>query len=65
LIQVGSAEALLDDSTRLASAAGDADVLVTLEIWAHMIHAWPLWNAQLKEGRQALARAGAFLRQNL
>ena len=65
LIQVGSAETLLDDSVRLAAAAGEADVLVTLEIWPHMIHAWPLWNARLEPGRRALAHAGAFLRQNL
>ena len=65
LIQVGSAETLLDDSVRLAAAAGAADVPVTLEVWPHMIHAWPLWNARLEPGRRALAHAGAFLRQNL
>ena len=62
LIQVGSAETLLDDATRFASAAGAADVPVTLEIWPHMIHAWHLWNAQLEPGRRALASAGAFIR---
>jgi len=65
LIQVGSAETLLDDAVRFAGAAGEADVSVTLEIWPHMIHAWPLWNARLEPGRRALAHAGAFLRQNL
>ena len=39
LIQIGSNETLLDDATRFASAAGAADVPVTLEIWAHMIPA--------------------------
>jgi acetyl esterase/lipase len=43
LIQVGSAETLLSDATRFAVAAGSSDVDVTLEIWPHMIHAWPLW----------------------
>jgi epsilon-lactone hydrolase len=61
LIQVGSAETLLSDATRFAAAAGSADVDVTLEIWPHMIHAWPLWNAQLEDGRRALAKAGAFI----
>jgi epsilon-lactone hydrolase len=63
LIQVGSAETLLDDAVRLAAAAGEADVPATLEIWPHMIHAWPLWNAQLEPGRRALSQAGAFLRR--
>jgi monoterpene epsilon-lactone hydrolase len=65
LIQVGSAETLLDDATRFAAVAGAADVRVTLEIWPQMIHAWPLWNARLEPGRRALSSAGAFIRQNL
>jgi len=65
LIQVGSAETLLDDATRFAAVAGAADVRVTLEIWPHMIHAWPLWNAHLDAGRRALANAGAFIKEHL
>jgi epsilon-lactone hydrolase len=65
IIQVGSAETLLDDATRFAAVAGTADVRVTLEIWPHMIHAWPLWNAHLEPGRRALASAGAFIGENL
>jgi acetyl esterase/lipase len=65
LIQVGSAEVLLDDATRFAAAAGAADVGVTLEIWPHMIHAWHLWNAHLEPGRGALVSAGAFIRRHL
>jgi monoterpene epsilon-lactone hydrolase len=65
LIQVGSDETLLADATRFAAAAGAADVAVTLEVWPHMIHAWPLWNAHLELGRQALAKAGAFMKQYL
>ena len=65
LIQVGSDETLLDDATRLAWWAGAADAAVTLEIWPHMIHAWPLWNAHLEDGRRALANAGAFIRAHL
>jgi monoterpene epsilon-lactone hydrolase len=62
LIQVGSDETLLADATRLAEALGAAAVAVTLEVWPHMIHAWPVWNARLQAGREALARAGAFIR---
>jgi len=65
LIQVGSAETLLDDATRFAAVAGSADVQVTLEIWPNMIHAWHLWNAHLQPGRRALASAAAFIRQHL
>jgi monoterpene epsilon-lactone hydrolase len=65
LIQVGSAETLLDDATRFAAVAGAADLRVTLEIWPQMIHAWPLWNAHLEPGRRALASAGAFIREHL
>jgi acetyl esterase/lipase len=62
LIQVGSAETLLADAARFAAAASAADVDVRLEIWPHMIHAWPLWNAALEDGRRALAQAGDFIR---
>jgi acetyl esterase/lipase len=62
LIQVGSAETLLADATRFAAAAGSADVDVTLQVWPHMIHAWPLWNAGLEDGRRALEFAGRFIR---
>jgi acetyl esterase/lipase len=65
LIQVGSAETLLSDATRLAEAAGAADVKARLEIWPHMIHAWPVWNAQLSAGRRALHSAGEFVREGL
>jgi acetyl esterase/lipase len=65
LIQVGSEETLLDDAVRLAARAGAANVAVTLEIWPHMIHAWPLWNAHLEAGRRAIANAGAFIQTHL
>ena len=62
LIQVGSSEALLDDSVRFAGAAALADINVTLQVWPNMIHAWPMWNAKLAEGRQALEQVGEFVR---
>ena len=64
LVQVGSDETLLDDAVRFAAAAGAAEVAVMLEIWPHMIHAWPMWNARLEPGRRALADAGAFIRRH-
>jgi epsilon-lactone hydrolase len=65
LIQVGSAETLLEDATRVAAALGAADVSVTLEIWAHMFHAWHLWNEHLEPGRRALGSAGRFIRRQI
>jgi epsilon-lactone hydrolase len=65
LIQVGSAETLLDDSVRIAGRLGAADVAVRLEVWPHMIHAWHLWSARLRAGRDAIASAGAFIEARL
>jgi epsilon-lactone hydrolase len=65
LIQVGSAETLLDDAVRIARRLGAADVAVNLEIWSHMIHAWHLWAARLTAGRAAIASAGAFIARHL
>jgi acetyl esterase/lipase len=65
LVQVGSAETLLDDALRIARRAGAADVPVNLEVWPHMIHAWHLWAAELDDGRRAIASAGAFIRTRL
>lgn len=65
LIQVGSAEILLDDAVRLAGAAGAANVAVRLEIWPDMVHVWHAFGFMLEEGRRAIAGAGDFLRAAL
>jgi epsilon-lactone hydrolase len=65
LIQVGSAETLLDDAVRLARMAGAAGVRVNLEVWPDMIHAWTLFYQQVAAGRRALQSVGAFVRSNL
>lgn len=61
LIQVGSAEILLDDSTRLAARAGAAGVKVRLDIWPEMFHVWHTYAPVLDEGAEALDDAAAFL----
>ncbi|HEY2482149.1 MAG TPA: alpha/beta hydrolase, partial [Caulobacteraceae bacterium] len=65
LIQVGSAETLLDDATRLAAVAAAADVDVRLESWPGMIHVWPFFHTMLSEGREAIAVAGAYIRARM
>ena len=64
LIQVGTAETLLDDSTRLAERARKAGVKVTLEPWENMIHVWQLFAPMLEEGQQAIEKIGGFIRAN-
>ena len=64
LIQVGTAETLLDDASRLAERAKKAGVKVTYEPWENMIHVWHLFAPMLDEGKQAIDRVGEFVRQN-
>ncbi|MFI5317711.1 MAG: alpha/beta hydrolase [Myxococcota bacterium] len=65
LIQVGTSETLLDDSTRLAERARKAGVDVELEAWPEMIHVWHAFAALLPEGREAIERIGTHLRKRL
>jgi acetyl esterase/lipase len=63
LIQVGTDEILLDDATRLAERARAAGVPVTLEVWERMWHVFQSFAAEIPEGRQAVEKIGAFVRQ--
>jgi len=65
LVQVGTAETLLDDSRRLADRCREAGVEVSLEEWEGMPHVWHFFVSFLPEAQQAIARAGEFLRQRL
>jgi monoterpene epsilon-lactone hydrolase len=64
LIQVGTAEVLYDDATRLTERAESADVEVVLEPWEDMIHMWPAFAAMLPEGQQAIDRIGEFVQKH-
>jgi len=64
LIQVGTAETLLDDSTRLAKRAKAAGVEVILEPWEEMIHVWHAFAEILPEGQEAIERIGEFVRRS-
>ena len=59
LIQVGDAEILLDDSTRLATQAEAADVNVQLEIFDGAFHVFQN-QPHLPESAEALTSAGKF-----
>jgi len=61
LIQVGDAEILLDDSTRVAKSAKAAGVEVELEVWDDMPHVWHVFAKLLPEGQQAIDKIGKFV----
>jgi monoterpene epsilon-lactone hydrolase len=62
LIHVGTAERLLDDSTRFAERARAAGVHVELEVWDDMIHVWHAFAFVLPEGQRAIDRIGEYVR---
>jgi acetyl esterase/lipase len=63
LIQVGSAEILLDDSVRLAKRATAAGVDVQLDIWPDMIHVFQAFAAFAPEGQEGINKIGAFIQK--
>jgi monoterpene epsilon-lactone hydrolase len=65
LIQVGSAEVLLDDATRIADRAKAAGVQADLEVWDDMIHIWQIFAPVLPEGQHAIERLGGFIREHM
>ena len=65
LIQVGSDEAQLDDSVRMADKLRATGCEVELEIWPRMPHAWQLFTRLLPEARQAIERIGIFLKARM
>jgi len=61
LIQVGTNEVLLSDSTSFAKRARKDGVEVTLEVWPEMMHVFQLTASFLPEARQALVKIGEFV----
>ncbi|TWV29478.1 alpha/beta hydrolase [Streptomyces misionensis] len=65
LLQVGTDELLLDDSTRMAERARAAGVDVVLDVTADVPHVFQAYTATLDEAAQALDRAALFLTQHI
>ena len=65
LLQVGSTETLLDDSTVLAERAGDAGVEVELEVWEGVPHVWHHFAPILPEARQAIDGIAEFMGKHM
>lgn len=65
LVQASRHEVLRDDAIRIADKARAAGVDCTLELTDEVPHVWQIFASILPEGRDALARAGGFLRGRL
>ncbi len=65
LIQVGSAETLLDDSLRMADRLRNARVDVTLRVWEDMIHVWQLFAFMIPQGAAAIDEIGSYVRERV
>ncbi|KAA9005873.1 alpha/beta hydrolase [Paenibacillus spiritus] len=65
LLQVGTNELLLDDSTQLADRARAAGVDVILDVTAGVPHVFQAFTGILDEADQALDRAALFIAQHL
>jgi acetyl esterase/lipase len=58
-------EILLNDARLLAERLREAGGDVTLELWRHTPHAWPIFVGKLPESQQTVANAGAFIARHL
>ncbi|MBD3197514.1 MAG: alpha/beta hydrolase fold domain-containing protein [Candidatus Lokiarchaeota archaeon] len=61
-IQVGNSEIILNDSTRVAERAKEANVEVILDIWDNMIHVFQAFADWASEGKEAINKLGEFAR---
>ena len=64
LLQVGSIETLLDDTTVLAQRAREAGVEVEEDVWDDMPHVWHHFAPILPEGQQAIQSVADFMRKH-
>ncbi len=61
LVQVGTAEVLLDDARSFADRAKSAGVEVALEVAPDMCHVWHTFADIVPEGREAIEQVAAFV----
>jgi phosphinothricin tripeptide acetyl hydrolase len=62
LVHVGTAEVLLDDSTRFAARARDAGLDVDLSVYDDMIHVWHAFAFVLPEAQRAIDEIATYVR---
>ncbi len=61
MIQVGSAEMLLDDSRRMAAHLRAQGIEVRLDVWPQAPHVWQNFQGRLPEADRALAQLAGFV----
>jgi len=65
LVQVGTAETLLDDATRIAERLHRAGGEVKLSVWPNMLHVFPLFAPILSEGMEGCREIGQFIKARM
>ncbi|MCG3215439.1 MAG: alpha/beta hydrolase [Candidatus Heimdallarchaeota archaeon] len=63
LIQTGTAEILLDDSTRFVDKAKTSGVKVTFDLCPEMFHAFQMFGNLIPESKKALKKIGMFVQE--
>jgi len=61
LVQVGTDEVLLSDSTGLVDRAQQAGVNAVIDEWDKMQHVWQFAAGFIPEGRRAIVQVGEFI----
>ena len=65
LVQVGSAEVLLDDAKRLVANAKMSAVDAVLEVWDEMFHVWQYHAYKMPEAQEALETIAGFIERRV
>jgi acetyl esterase/lipase len=65
LVQVGTDEVLLSDSTRLVERAKEAGVDAELDIWDRMQHVWQFAAGFIPESTRAVRQMGEFIEKRI
>ena len=65
LVQVGTAETLLDDARRVAEKIKRQGGEVELQEWQGMPHVWHFFVSFLPEAKEAISYIGAFFKRHL
>lgn len=65
LVQVGTAETLLDDASRIVARAREAGVTVEFETFDDLIHVFQAFAPIVPESLEAIEKIGAFVKRHL